>query len=168
VAGVAAEEDAAAGAALAAYAVQLRFLPPSQPGRVGRVKLGQVEAGDLGAAQPGAQDEVHDRPVAQWPGMPVNGGRLAAAAVAASVEPVEALDPVQHVLHCPHLWAGERPDLRGGQRQRLDLLGRVAVPQQPGRGVDGDPGEQGRQVGEVIVGVPVVAGKFWSDIPELH
>ena len=71
--------------------------------------------------------------------------------MAASAELVEALDPVQHVLHRPHLRAGERPDLRGGQPQRLDLLGRVTVTQQPGRGVDGDPGEQGRQVGEVVV-----------------
>jgi len=71
--------------------------------------------------------------------------------VAAAVELVEALDPVEHVLHCPHLRAGERPDLRGGQWQRLDLLGRVAVPQQPGWGMDGDPGEQGREVGEVVV-----------------
>src|SRR5271165_3487034 len=72
----------------------------------------RFEAGDLGAAQPGAQDEVHDRPVPQRPGVPVNGGRLAAA-VAAPVELVEALDPVQHVLHCPHLRVGERPGLRG-------------------------------------------------------
>jgi hypothetical protein len=46
---------------------------------------------------PGAQNEVHDRPVARRPGMPVNGGRMAAAAAvaAAAVELVEALDPVQ-------------------------------------------------------------------------
>src|SRR5260370_18841205 len=82
--------------------------------------------------------------------MRVNGGRLVAA-VAAAVELVEALDPVEPGVRCPHLRAGERPDLRGGQWQRLDLLGRGAVPQQPGWGVDGDPGEQGRQVRQVVV-----------------
>ena len=43
VAGVVAEEDRPAGAALAAYAVQLRLLHPPQLGRIGRVKLGQAD-----------------------------------------------------------------------------------------------------------------------------
>jgi hypothetical protein len=39
----------------------------------------------------------------------------------------------------------------GGQRQRCDILGGVAVAQQAGGGVRGDPGEQRRQVREVVV-----------------
>jgi hypothetical protein len=70
--------------------------------------------------------------------VPVNRGRVVTA-VAAAVELVKALDPVQHVLCRPHLRSGERPDLGGGQPQRLDLLGRVTVVHHPGRGVDGDP-----------------------------
>ena len=83
-------------------------------------------------------------------GVPVHR-RHPAAAVAAPVQLVEALDPVQRVLHRAHLRSGERPDLRGGQRQRLDLLGRVTVAEQPGGGLHGDPGEERGQVGEVIV-----------------
>ena len=78
-------------------------------------------------------------------------GRRIAAAVAAAVQLVEPLDPVEHVLDGPYLRSGERPHLRGGQPQRIGLLGGVAVAQQPGRGVHGDPGEQGGQVREVVV-----------------
>lgn len=93
---------------------------------------------------------MHDGPVAQGPGVPVHR-RSAAAAVAAAVQRVESLDPVEHVLNGPHLRSGQRPYLRGGEPQRVDLLGGVAVAQQPGRGVHGNPGEQGRKVGEVVV-----------------
>ena len=58
----------------------VRLHPPPGASRSSSPSRPQVEAGDLGTAQPGAQDEVHDRPVPQRPGMPVNGGRLAAAA----------------------------------------------------------------------------------------
>ena len=51
------------------------FTRRSSAGSAG-VELGQVEAGDFGAAQPGAEDEVHDGPVPQRPGVPVHGGRL--------------------------------------------------------------------------------------------
>jgi hypothetical protein len=66
--------------------------------------LGQVEAGDFGAAQPGAQDQVHDGPVAQRPGVPVHGRRGVAAAVAAAAQLVEPFDPVEHVLDRAYLW----------------------------------------------------------------
>ena len=122
--------DAAAGASLTAYVVQLRLLHPPQPGRIGRVKLGQVEADDLGAAQPGAKDQVHDRPVAQRPGVPVHWGYLAAA-VAAAVELVEALEPVQHVLDGPQLRTGKGADRRS-RKASPGPSSRVTVVQQPG------------------------------------
>jgi hypothetical protein len=52
--------------------------------------------------------------------------------MAAAVQLVEALDPVQHVLDRPYLRSAEHPDLRCGQPQRLDIVGRIAVAQQPG------------------------------------
>lgn len=62
------------------------------------MELVQIEADDRGAAQPGPEDEVHNRPIPQRPGMPVHGGCLLTAAVAAAGQPVEAFDPIQHVL----------------------------------------------------------------------
>lgn len=50
VAGVAAEEDRAAGAALPMYIVQPGLLYPPQLLGVGWVELGQVQADDLGTA----------------------------------------------------------------------------------------------------------------------
>jgi hypothetical protein len=95
--------------------------------------------------------EVHDGPVTPRPGVPVHCGRLVAAAVAAAVQLVEAFDPVQHVLDRPHLRLGKGADLRSRKAEQVDLLSRVAVAQQSGGGVHGDPGEEGGQVGEVIV-----------------
>ena len=68
VACVAAEEDCAAGAALAPDIVQPGLLHPLEFVWLAGVQLGQVQAGDFGAAQPGAEDEVHDGPVPQGPG----------------------------------------------------------------------------------------------------
>ncbi|MGA5759480.1 hypothetical protein [Nonomuraea bangladeshensis] len=63
-AGVAADEEGAAGAALAAYAGQARLLGLPQPVDLGRLQLVQVQADQLGAAQPGAEQQVDDGPVA--------------------------------------------------------------------------------------------------------
>ncbi|MGV9595464.1 hypothetical protein ACWDR1_02245 [Streptosporangium sandarakinum] len=49
------------------------------------------------------------------------------------------------------IWAAASARLRGGQRQRGDLLGGVAVAQEAGGGVRGDPGEQRRDLREVVV-----------------
>ncbi|MEU7833053.1 MULTISPECIES: hypothetical protein [unclassified Nonomuraea] len=76
------------------------------------MKLIQIEADDFGAAQRGPEDEVHNCPVPQRPGMLVHGGCLVTATVAA---------------------AGRSGRRRGGG------------------GVQGDPGEQRRQMGEVTV-----------------
>ncbi|WP_186403946.1 hypothetical protein [[Actinomadura] parvosata] len=64
---------------------------------------------------------------------------------------MEGLDPVHDVLDSADLGGSQGTHLRGGQWQRGDLLGRVAVSEQPGGGVRGDPGEQCRQVREVVV-----------------
>src|SRR5690348_4944034 len=109
---IAAEEDRAAGSALPADVVQLGFLQAAQLCRRGGVELVQVEADDFGAAQPGAEYEVHDCPVAQRPGVPVHCGRLVAAPVAAAIQLVEGLDSVQHVLYRPYLRPGKGADLR--------------------------------------------------------
>nr|WP_240974018.1 hypothetical protein [Nonomuraea sp. FMUSA5-5] len=61
VAGVASEED---GAALAAYAGQARLLGLAQPVGLGRLQMVQVQADQFGAAQPGAEQQVDDGPVA--------------------------------------------------------------------------------------------------------
>ncbi|MET8144590.1 hypothetical protein ABZU32_30155 [Sphaerisporangium sp. NPDC005288] len=111
--------------------------------------MGKVHAGDVGAAQTGAEDYVDDRAVAQRPGMPVQGG--GPAAVSAAGELVVGLDAVQDVFDGPYLPAGQGEDFGGGQAQQVDPLGRISLGQQPGGGVRGDPGEQRRQVGQMVV-----------------
>jgi rhodanese-related sulfurtransferase len=66
-------------------------------------------------------------------------------------EPVEALQSVQDVLDGADLLHAQRPGFRRREPERRHALGRVAVRQQLLGGVRGDPGEQRRQVGQVVV-----------------
>jgi len=81
----------------------------------------------------------------------VHRKHLTLAAVVAAGEPVEALQPVQDVLDGADLLHAERPRFGRREPERLHPLGRVAVRQQLVGGVRGDPGEQRRQVGQVVV-----------------
>ncbi|WP_322768864.1 hypothetical protein [Frankia sp. Cr1] len=94
---------------------------------------------------------MHDRPVPQRPGVRMHRWRRVGVAVGAAGQPVEPLDPVQHVLHRPDLRIPQRPRRGRWQPQQLHLAGGVAVAQQPGRGVHRGPGEERRQMRQVVV-----------------
>ena len=62
--------------------------------------------------------DVNDRPVPVWSGVPVRGWAGLAAVVATALEAVESVQAVQDVLH--------RPDLRVGQGPRCRPPGLVS------------------------------------------
>ncbi|WP_243726920.1 hypothetical protein [Actinocrispum wychmicini] len=111
----------------------------------------QVQADQFRAAQASAQQQLDHGSVPAWPGVPVRGWRLAAAVVAAALEAVESLQSVEHVLDRADLRLRQRAGRRRGQGEQLHPFGRIPMRQCLGRGMRDGPGEQRREVREVVV-----------------